>query len=239
MDATLLDTTCDFDGDLCRNIVSLRTAKDVFADLAGNDSELSRTAQAAEMRVKVHIPPSVIARGFHYTTAIEYPFATEPYLRSRYGDGTFGVWYGALETETTYAETAYHMIIDESRLEGVNEVVVRERALYHVHCRALLTDLSAKRASHPELVRDDYTDTLALARRLVSEGHPGLLAPSARCDGTSAAIFNRTVLNNPRLQYFLTYRYTPHQQAVLVERLPGQPLLRYQLREGVVHVDRF
>lgn len=237
MDASLLDTTRDFDGDLCRNIVSLRTSKDLFADLSGSEPGLSRTAQTAEMRVKAHVPPGSIARGFHYTTAIEYPFVTEPYLRSRYGDGTFGVWYGALEEETTYAETAFHMIQDENRLEGVNEEIKRERALYHVHGRALLTDLTSKRQSHPELVRDDTTDTLALARRLVGEGHPGLLAPSARCDGTISAIFNPSVLNDPRLQYFLTYRYTPQQQTVLVERLPGQTLVRYQLRDGVLHAE--
>lgn len=239
MDPTPLDTTRDFNDTLCRNIVSLRTSIDLFADLSGGDPKLSKAAQDAEMRVKSNTTPGIIARGIHYTTAIDYPFSTEPYLRTRYGDGTFGVWYGALELETTYAETAFHMMVDESRIEGLSEEVIRERALYHVHCRALLADLSAKRESHPQLISEDYTDTLAIARRLVDENHSGLLAPSARCNGTIAALFKSSVLTDPQVQHYLTYRFSPQQKSVLVERTPGQPLIRYQLRDGVLHAERF
>ena len=214
---TLFDTTRDFDDDLVRNIVSLRTSQDLFDDLTDNIPRRSAVATAAEMRVKSDIPGGVIARGFHYTTAIEYPFVTEPYLRSRYGDGRFGVWYGALDERTSIYETAYHMIQDEGRIEGLTTAIVRERAVYDVHCRAILVDLSGKRESHPEIIADNYAKTQAIGQRVALEGHPGLLAPSARCDGVTAAIFNIKVLSKAQVRRYLTYRYLPRARAVVVE----------------------
>ena len=129
------------------------------------------------------------------------------------------------------------MIQDEGRLDGLDEEVRRERAVYDVRCRAILIDLSVKRDDHPHLVGDDDAPTHSIAQRLIREGHPGLLAPSARCAGTTAAIFNIAVLTDPRLKYYLTYRYAPREGAVWVERDPGKPWVRMIQRDGVLHVD--
>lgn len=228
---SLFDTTRNFEGDLLRNIVSLRVSQDLFDDLTDGIPRRSAIATAAEMRVKSAIPVGVIARGFHYTTAIEYPF-TEPYMRTRYGDGSYGVWYGALDEPTSIYETVYHMVQDESRIVGLDEEIKRERAVYDVRCDAILIDFSTKRLSHPELLGNDYGPTQAIGQRLAREGHPGLLAPSARCDGTSAAIFNIGVLSNPRLKHYLTYRYLPKEQTVVVEN--GATHTRISVRDGVL-----
>lgn len=233
--ADLFDTTRDLDGNLCRNIVSLRQAVDLFDDLTDGEPRLSEVAIAAEMRVKAAIPGGVIARSCYYTTAVEYPFVTEPYLQTRYGDGTYGVWYGALDVDTSIYETAFHMIQDERNIEGLDEEVIRERAVYDVHCRAVLIDLSAKRQSHPALVNDDYVYTQQLARRLVEEGHPGLLAPSARCQGITAAVFNIKVLSDPRIRCYLLYRFDPRNNTVSVERTPGDPQCVLQFSSGQLH----
>jgi len=238
MTTGLFNTIRDLDAGVCRNIVSLRTSVDLFDDLSDGDPQRSALAARAEIRVKAGLPPGSVTRGFHYTTAIEYPFVTEPYLRTRYGDGTHGVWYGALEVDTTIMETAYHMIVDEGRIGGLDEDVHRERALYDVRCRAILIDLSAKGLDYPELVDEDYAPTNAIAQRLIREGHPGLLAPSARCSGTTAAIFNITVLSDPRLKYYLTYYYSPRARMVGVERDPGKPLMQIVLRDGRLRVEK-
>ncbi len=230
--AHLFDRTRDVNSDLCRNIVSLRQTVDLFDDLTDGEPRLSQVATAAEMRVKAAIPSGVIARGFHYTTAVEYPFVTEPYLHSRYGNGTYGVWYGATDAQTTVYETVYHMIQDELQIDGLDEEVFRERAVYDVHCQAVLIDLSDKRESHPDLIADHYAFTQSLAQRLVDEGHPGLLAPSARCEGTVAALFNIKVLRNPRIKYYLLYRFNPGTRTVVVERTPGIPELVLHYRDG-------
>jgi len=222
---SLYDKTRDFDGDAYRNIVSLRESEDLFSDLSDGNEYLSAVAAAAEMKVKYGIPSGVIERGFHYTTSITYPFENEPYLRTRYGNGTFGVWYGALELRTTIYETAYHMVQEEGRIEGNVGQIIRERAVYLVHCRALLTDLSGKKKAFPKLVADDYGLTHQIGERLHDEGHSGLLAPSARHDtGTTLVSFTPTVLNNPRSLCYLTYLFDTVKRTVKVERQPGEIL---------------
>lgn len=222
---SLFDKTCDFDDDLFRNIVSLRESVDLFSDLTDGDEFQSEVAITAEMRVKSEIPAGVIQRGFHYTTAIGYPFETDPYLCSRYGNGAFGVWHGSLELETTIHETAYHMIREEQRVEGLKGPIVRERAVYFVHCRAVLIDLRGKEKLFPRLIAQDYSFTHEIGERLHGEGHPGLLAPSARCEGTNLASFTPSILSNPRQHCYLTYRCYPERQTVVVERQPGELFL--------------
>lgn len=215
----------DFDGDLFRNIVSLRKSEDLFDDLSGGDPDLSVVAIEAESRVKREIPAGLIQRGFHYTCAINYPFETEPFMASRYSDGSFGVWYGSLEMETTIFETAHHTKIDIMNIQGVDEIVVRERAVYLVYCRALLIDLRGKEKAHPELLAGTYADTQRIGRRVRDEGHPGLLTPSARCSGSNAVVFKPAVLANPRVNHYLTYSFDPSTQKLIVERTPGEVIL--------------
>ncbi|MDD2732654.1 MAG: RES family NAD+ phosphorylase [Desulfuromonadaceae bacterium] len=222
---SMFDKTCDFNDDLFRNIVSLRESVDLFSDLTDDDEYSSEVAITAEMRVKSEIPTGLIKRGFHYTTAIGYPFETDPYLSSRYGNGAFGVWYGSLELETTIHETAYHMIQEELRVEGSKGPIIRERAVYQVHCRAVLIDLRGKEKQFADLVSNDYSLTHQIGERLHNEGHPGLLVPSARCKGTNLASFAPSILSNPRNHCYLTYRCYPERQSVTVEREQGQVYL--------------
>lgn len=222
---SLFDKTRDFDGDAYRNIVSLRESEDLFSDLSDGDENLSSIATAAEMKVKSAIPSGFLQRGFHYTTSITYPFEHEPYLRTRYGNGSYGVWYGALALDTTIHETAFHMVKEEAGIEGNQGPIFRERAVYLVRCRALLIDLAGKGKAFPGLVANDYGLTQQIGERLHKEGHPGLLAPSARHEeGTNLVALTPTVLSNPRSFCFLTYSCDPVQRVVTVERQPGEIL---------------
>ncbi len=221
----LLDKICPFDADVYRNIVSLKETADLFDDLTDGDPELSAIAIAAESRVKANLPAGVIDRGFHYTTAIEYPFKTDPFMQSRFGDGTYGVWYGCLEQETTIFETAYHIMMGLlNDIHDLSGVIKQERAVYLVHCKALLVDLRGKRESHPDLVSNDYSFCQQIGHRLHYEGHPGLLTPSARCNGNNLMIFEPKVLDNPRISHYLSYDFIPLQRRCLVKR-GGAPLL--------------
>jgi hypothetical protein len=226
---TLFDKTADFNGQPYRNITTLRESEDLFDDLAGGDENASAVAAEAEMRVKNHPvarDPKIIQRGFHYTRSIiDYPFKSEPYLLTRFGDGTYGVWYGSLEMKTTVFETGFHMIKAERAVEGLDEVVVRERAVYRVKCRAILIDLRGKQKSFPELVADNYGFTRQIGQRINREGHPGLLAPSSRYNGTNIAVFNPEVLSDPRLHCYLTYFFDPLTLKVRVERTVGRTWL--------------
>lgn len=221
----LFTRVIDFSKDVFRNIVSLRESQDLFDDLSEGDAELSVFAAEAEARVKENVPLGFIERGFHYSLAIGHPFDTQPCLASQYGDGTFGVWYGSVDSlETSIFETAYHMIRDELNIHGLRETVVRERAVYLVGCKGILLNLVGRERDYPQLVSDDYSYTQSIGRRLAREGHPGLQAPSARCRGVNVAVFNPNILSNPRHHAYLTYRLDPLTRSVAVERQPGETL---------------
>jgi len=215
----LLDTIYPLDTDVFRNIVSLKESVDLFAQLTGDDPEFSDVAIEAEERVKANIPSGIIDRGFHYNTAIEYPFKIDPFMLNRYGDGTYGVWYGSLEQETTIYETAYHGLIKLlGDIHGLTGIIKQERAVYQVHCEALLVDLREKKSSHPELTSNDYSLCQQIGHRLNYEGHPGLLAPSARCEGSNLVLFEIKVLTDPGLSHYLSYEYVPDQKRCIIKR---------------------
>ena len=232
---TLFDKTADFDGQPYRNVTSLRESEDLFDDLTDGDEGASAIAAEAEMRVKDHLIdrfPENLYRSFHYTRSIiDYPFKSEPYLFTRFGDGTYGIWYGSLEMKTTVFETGFHMIKAELAVEGLDEVVVRERAVYRVRCRAILIDLRGKQKSFAKLLADDYGFTQQIGRRMNKEGHPGLLVPSARIKGTNLVIFNPDVLSDPRLHCYLTYFFDPHTLNIRVERTVGRTWLKVDGRK--------
>ena len=232
---TLFDKTADFDGQPYRNVTSLRESEDLFDDLNDGDEGASAIAAEAEMRVKDHLIdrfPENFYRSFHYTRSIiDYPFKSEPYLFTRFGDGTYGVWYGSLEMKTTVFETGFHMIKAELAVEGLDEVVVRERAVYRVRCRAILIDLRGKQKSFAKLLADDYGFTQQIGRRMNKEGHPGILVPSARIKGTNLVIFNPDVLSDPRLHCYLTYFFDPLTLNIRVERTVGRTWLNVDGRK--------
>jgi hypothetical protein len=236
---TLFDKTADFDGQPYRNVTSLRESEDLFDDLNDGDEGASAIAAEAEMRVKDHLIdrfPENFYRSFHYTRSIiDYPFKSEPYLFTRFGDGTYGVWYGSLEMKTTVFETGFHMIKAELAVEGLDEVVVRERAVYRVRCRAILIDLRGKQKSFAKLLADDYGFTQQIGRRMNREGHPGILVPSARIKGTNLVIFNPDVLSDPRLHCYLTYFFDPLTLNIRVERSVGRTWLKVDGRKWFEH----
>jgi len=144
-------------------------------------------------------------------------------MATRYSDGSFGIWYGALDLHTTIFETAYQMMRLLYGEEGVNEPVVRERCVYNVECRAVLLDVRGKETTYLQLVDPtNYSFTQSVGKRLHNEGHPGLLAPSARLSGGACLIaFKPNILSNPQVSCYLTYTFDPVAGEVQVERAPG------------------
>ncbi len=195
----------------------------MFDDINDSDEKTSEIASVVEEMSKKGLPTG-ISREFHYNTAIAYPFETEPYMSSRYSDGRFPVWYGSLNIETTIYETAYHMMVRESQIEGLREKIIQERALYEVSCKAILIDISEGYKHYPKLISNAYGFSQEIGRRVFNEGHPGLLAPSARCQGTNAVIFSPKVLSNPRHHCYFTYSFDPSSGNISIQRTSGKVL---------------
>jgi hypothetical protein len=225
---SLIRDVAAFRGDLVRNIKSVRVSQDLFDDLA-RDAADREVAIGAETATRRPSAAPLITRPFDYGAVITYPFVPHNWQATRYSDGlAYGVWYGALELETTVYETVYHwhrFVMDS--FPALDREIAGERRVFHVRCDAILIDLRAAR--EPRLTdRRDYGFTWQVGRYLWERAQSGLLAPSARSAGTSAAILRAEVLSDVRDLCFLTYRMNPAQDAVRVERTPGVPWLEVQ-----------
>ncbi len=223
----LVRQVADYRGDLVRNIKGIRVSQDLFDDLARDDADRA-VAIAAESATRIPSRAALITRPFDYGAVITYPFVPHNWHATRYSDGLdYGVWYGALELETTVHETLYHwhrFVTDSFSTE--NEVV-GERRVFQVRCEAILIDL--RKSKEPRLVDPrSYAFTQPLGRHLRQRAQSGLLAPSARVrPGTIAAILRPEVLSDVRDLCFLTYRLRGN--AAAVERSPGETWLRINI----------
>ncbi len=202
----------DVHQDVARNVVSLRQSHDLFDDLTDDPAEWL-LAQKAEDDVKPPLYRSrtpIIYRPFEdagWFNAITWPF--KHWQASRFSDGSYGVWYGSDTVETTVYESAYHWyrgLLSDAGFE--RESVVAEREVYLVACDAALLDFRQTAADYQELLHPtDYAFPQMVGTRIHREGHPGLLIQSARRpEGENLAVFNPSVLSNPRLRCQLMYR---------------------------------
>jgi hypothetical protein len=227
----LVRQVADYRGDLVRNIKGIRVSQDLFDDLAGDAAERA-VAIAAEAATRIPSAAPLISRPFDYGTVITYPFVPHNWQATRYSDGlSFGVWYGALELQTTVYETAFHWYrFVRDSFASLNREIVGERRVFQVLCQAILIDVRDKSAVEPRLVdRRDYSFTQQFGRYLQDRAQSGLLAPSARGPGTIAAILRPEVLSDVRDLCFLTYRMNPQTDVVTVERTPGETWLRINI----------
>jgi len=224
----LVRQVADYRGDLVRNIKGIRVSQDLFDDLAQDPLDRA-VAIAAESATRIASPAPLITRPFDYGTVITYPFVPQNWHATRYSDGMrYGVWYGALELETTVRETLYHWHRFVNDSFPLDREIVGERRVFQVRCEAILIDLRS--ANEPRLVeRDDYSFTQQLGAYLSQRAQSGLLAPSARGPGTAAAILRAEALSEVRDLCYLTYRMNPMQGVAVVERTPGETWLRINI----------
>ena len=225
----LLRQVADFRGDLIRNIKGIRVSQDLFDDLT-RDAPDRAVAIAAEGATRLPSAAPLITRPFDYGTVITYPFVPHNWHATRYSDGLrYGVWYGALELETTVRETLYHWHRFVTDSFALDREIVGERRVFQVRCEAILIDLRG--ANEPRLVdHADYSFTQQLGSYLSQRAQSGLLAPSARGPGTAAAILRPEALSDVRDLCYLTYRMNPAEGFATVERTPGETWLTARVR---------
>jgi len=206
--------------DLYRNLA--KAPDKPFDDLADDDESFDLAEVAINRAQSASAPGREFLDDPVYHLAIGRSFESASSLSTRYGDGTFSVWYGSMNDSTTIFETAYWMIRIERAIGNISQRVTRQRDIYRVHCEAILVDLTVQKEQFVELTGADYHFTGQIGRRIQRERHPGLLAPSAREDGgVNAAIFTTRVLSNPRLYQQLQYQLDPKTLIVTVSPQPA------------------
>lgn len=195
-------TLAEMKQDVYRNIINLLTLKKAMADLGDEDDIL--TASRVMQRV-MDIKRSLL--DVNYMAAIEYPFATDHFMQTRYSDGTFGIWYGSVDVTTTIYETAFHLFRRESMVQHPQGIQITvERMVYRVYCNSVLVDLTQS-GDISSLIQEDDVHTQKIGKTLYEQGLTGLLSPSA-CykNGININIFKSLVLQRPVIDQLLTYQ---------------------------------
>ena len=186
-----------------------------LSEATGSGGEVSSEARAAGRIAKVteETIERVIKRPFQ-ALAVDGNGRAK-WAESRFSEGTrFGVWYGALTSETTIRETAYHWLRRITAFQHpsitANPIVTR-REIFKVRVDGLLVDLRGKESTYPGLSdRQSYALTHPVGAYLVEQGSNGLLATSARhAKGVCVAIFKPRRLSDPRHQDLLRYTWNP------------------------------
>ena len=152
----------------------------------------------------------------------EAPFKPKRRLRrrqTRFSDGTFPVFYCALERETAQAEAEYWFADFAGRPQG------KRTALYS--CFACdfsgeTKDLRPQQGRWPKLTHaHDYTFCNALGAEALEENLDALLAPSVRrAGGANLAVFAKRAVSNPGDLVRMTATYNPATEEVTVCRAP-------------------
>ena len=225
----LLGTTLHHRDDVFRNIVGLRKSRDPLAFLNVSAAD-SAVGIKAEMATRARLPNPLVNRPFEsgYGAVIAYPFQAPHWARTRFSDGSYGVWYGAASVATTVYETVWHFQseIRGSGLSSHAEPIVRERRVSEVSLNALLFDLRPHCDREPDLLHPhDYRFCQSIGRQLQSAHHPGVVSRSARDEnGDVFAIFSPDYLSNVRDHCYLRYSHAPD-GTVTVERTPSETWL--------------
>lgn len=202
MDAQLLNQAERVHQRVKRNVMDMPETKDVIG-------QSSPIFEKAIKRAEQYISPHSPGDNFYYTTAIEYPFKTEPFMFTRYSNGTYPVWYGSRTVQTTVYETLYHAVKHLKAIEGVDRElpIVRRRSIYAVFCDTVLISVLGKEKQFPQLIEDDYHFTQGLGNYLKTKHYSGLISPSARDkNGINYNIFQQQVLSAPKREQQLRYQ---------------------------------
>jgi hypothetical protein len=212
----------DFNDELFRNIRRTIEPKSIYNDLSDEANDWKLASRAEKQSDSFSIDP-IINQPFDenfYNHAIQFPFNLEQWRATRYSRGDYGVWYGALEFETSIHETVFHWkknFIESPKYKDLSNPIIDERRVFTVNCQALLLDFRNKADDFPALIDNDYTFCQTIGERLNKEGHPGILSKSARAPiGNIAGIFTPKILKEPKDHVRISYTFNPGTKKVLI-----------------------
>lgn len=154
---------------------------------------------------------------------LDGPFRPTRRLRrkTRFSDGSYPVFYSALEAETAEAEVAFWF---GREYVGAPK---SSRTAYYQRFRCMFNgiekDLRPKARAWPDLVHDsDYSFCNQLGAEARASGIDGLVVPSARAEGANMPVFLRSALSDPKLDEVVAVTYSIDTNDVVVDSVPDE-----------------
>jgi hypothetical protein len=200
-----------FGGAAYRNIYTIKESQNLFDDLISDPTKgaILQTWDNESSGID-HTTPQK-NRPFQYASISTIDALIDPgrWVQSRFSDGTFGVWYGALEEDTSVKEALYHAY------RFAREDFAPEKFPIIVERKMFLAELNAVKAVDirgvnppEELVSNDYTFCQNLGMRAHKAGYSMYLSPSARhAKGTCTPVFEAAVILKDSPLYFLKFSF--------------------------------
>lgn len=201
-----INSIYNFNDTVVRNTPVLGGEDDLLSDLIDDQFDIDVAKKTIDKsrdsffeKIKYHAIDYVFTQG--------YPF------QSRFSDGSYPIWYGSLDQETTFYETAFHWhrtIIQDIYYDEDTPITIH-RSLFTVGCNAILIDLRKLIKQIPDLIDGDfgsYKVTQVLSQEIRDQGQAGLYTLSARkSKGENIAIYNRKSLHKVDHLKDVKYRY--------------------------------
>ena len=135
-----------------------------------------------------------------------------PFPVKRFGDGTIGVYYSALEKVTCKKELAFHLNTSFIEMHEKNFSYDRVYSLVECNYSGTTVDLRGQEINNPDLVSETeagYPFCQRLALKAVKRRIAGFFTASARHDGgTCVPVFARSALSNPSIRCEVTLQVT-------------------------------
>lgn len=207
----------EMDHPIFRNIQGIRLGYDEFDDLT-TDPKAKRYAHRLSSAYKANLDLDELQ--YH---AIDFIFKQHSWSSSRFSNGTYPVWYGSVNLNTSFYETLYHW--RKVYLEAPHDFIKSDktiktlRTVFTVVCNAALIDLRANKdelLAHPNPERYPYTQQIGL--KIHQAGYPGLISKSARDNkGEITAIFKKEILSSPEHYDNYIYEFDIEKSKTLVK----------------------
>lgn len=127
----------------------------------------------------------------------------------RFGDGKFGVWYGALEEETSIKETLYYRPeLDANDLKNAKDPIIQARRLFKADLTSSkFSDLRPYIETHDLLIHPvDYSFCQKLGSYAVFSKLDLYLTQSVRNpSGTCVPVFNSKIISDKHIKTYFNY----------------------------------
>jgi hypothetical protein len=191
-----------------------RTLVETLRKRGLSEDDISETLTFLRLQIATAGLSSIVEDPFRAKAILSQRFG----LETRYSDGSFPVFYGALEESTALSEAKFHYVkIALGRKSA-------RRSAYYARIVCMFSgdikDLRKMIAQWPGLMsRDDYQFCQSLGRAAVTEQLSGFFAPSVRArGGTTVPVFLMASLSQPQSQGFLAFSYIPNRRGVSITR---------------------
>jgi hypothetical protein len=196
-----------------RNIYTIKPSQDLFDDLVDpEDFPILQTWDNETSQIQHGV--SLKDRVFQYGNVAEtlYVFDKNQWSRGRFGDGkTYGVWYGALEKETSVQEALYWVYRNsrEDIAASKTPVVIDRKMLVAQIQTERMVDLRTLKEYAEPLVSEDYSFCQTLGAYAVENKINLFLTPSARHPGgTCVPVFSASAIQSDRMVYYIHFTFT-------------------------------